>query len=482
FRRAAGFRNSHRKVPGQRTSWKRVVSGLRPTAAKARLRLGYGATSRTQTTNVFCSPAFPTGFPHATSSPSVTAAAANPPGTRAIPTPRTAARSPLQLREPSGAPSAGENARARSARPAFSSTQSREASSKAAARAARHSSSSTLAHSRLRSTTTWPPHRAPMRSRCTFAAAWTAPSRVARATTSSSPCSPTTEVHRVPPSAESATRNPSAPSLARTPPRPKFTSETEASTYAPNVPPTITLSGGSSATAFARSAPLPPNVRRSRISPVAPSGAAASAMVRTAPMLRIQLTAPPASVRSRNAPGASSAAEPAMSLGPADSPARARPPSASAARAAGHAFPISGRTSHPLSANVRAERPNEQAHSAANTRAGRARMPAVCRRGPGSALFAHARTQLLRPEQSEGGPQAGSADRALERRDPRGDAKRNLWIGSAPAARSGPRHARRLHLRARVHRHGRGGGCFGETPTAWRPRGRAVQHLLRQLL
>ena len=88
-----------------------MVSGLRPRAAKARLRLGYGATSRTHTTNVVCSPAFPTGFPHATSSPSVTAAAANPPGTRAIPTPRTAARSPLQLREPSGAPSAGEKKR-----------------------------------------------------------------------------------------------------------------------------------------------------------------------------------------------------------------------------------------------------------------------------------------------------------------------------------------------------------------------------------
>src|SRR5207253_431483 len=57
---------------------------------------------------------------------------------------------------------------------------------------------------------------------------------------------------------------------------------------------------------------------------VAPSGAIASAMVRTPPILRIQLTSPPASVRSRKVPGPSRAADPAISLAPADSPARAR--------------------------------------------------------------------------------------------------------------------------------------------------------------
>src|SRR5438132_625234 len=333
---------------------------------------------------------------------------------------------------------------------------------------------------------------------------------------------------------------------------------TEASTYAPNVHPTITLSGGSSATAFASSAPLPPNARRRRISPVAPaifstktslipaeragprlpvnsptaqaspldsstatarqadspsplsrevhssrpresnfaathcfcacptssvapSGAIASAMVRTPPMLRIQLTSPPASVRSRNVPGPSRAADPAISLAPADSPARARPPSASAASAAGDAFPISGRTSHPLPAKVR-ERANEQAHSAPKARAGRARMPAVCRSDPGSALFAHARAQLLRSEQGESRPQTGSTDRAFERRDPRGDAKRHLRLGSAPVARPRTRHARRLHIWPRVHRHGRGGRSIGEKPTTRRPGCGAVQHLLRQLL
>src|SRR5712664_3415936 len=214
-------------------------------------------------------------------------------------------------------------------------------------------------------------------------------------------------------------------------PRPKFTSAIDASTSAPKAPATIASPAADTATALAVSAPLPPKVRTSRISPVAPeifstkasvspadragpsepvnsptaqrspafgssamarqadspspvsrevqislpSGAIASPSGRTAPIPRIQLTRPAASARNTKAPAVSSRADPARSCVPEAVPASAIPPASSAARALGTACPTSGRTSQGGSADPLGEgRDDEQAHSAATARAGKTRM------------------------------------------------------------------------------------------------------------
>ena len=67
--------------------------------------------------------------------------------------------------------------------------------------------------------------------------------------------------------------------------------------------------------------------------------------------------------------------------------------------------------------------------------------------------------------------------------DPARDARGDLRLRPAPLPRPRPRHARRLHLRPRVRRRGRGGRLLGVADAAsGRPRGGAVQHLLRHLL
>jgi hypothetical protein len=94
----------------------------------------------------------------------------------------------------------------------------------------------------------------------------------------------------------------------------------------------------------------------------------------------------------------------------------------------------------------------------------------------------HASADLAGQTGRPGGDDARSADHGGDGRDRPGHLDRDLWLG--PASLRGPRPVPEAgrHPRARADGRRRGGRRRGDPHRAGRPRGRAVQHLLRLLL